>query len=156
MRVSPIIGRVFSGKTYAEFQTHTTALAINGVRLWTGVTALAPGKYRTTAATLTGTMYGTSWQSHFTDDSPVARAIQHGVSSQAMIEAQVAAGRQIYFEVADAGTQTSFDALARNGYTSLSYGGWTGRRLVDLLIWTPEGMLRFNPFAGSGPSSYDW
>lgn len=145
------------GKTYAQFQAHIATLATRGVRGWTDATNnLNTGKYRTTAAALSGAMYGSSWQAHFTRDSPVSRAIQHGLDSQSSIEAQVAAGREIFFEVENF-TDSNFLAKTRNGYTSLGYApSFDACRITRVLIWTPEGVIEMNPFAGTGPTPYTW
>lgn len=144
------------GQTYADFVAHITALATSGAYPWTNG-ALA-GRYRSTASAVEQEMLGTSWMSHFYGaNSQVSRVVQHGMPSQDAFNAQVSAGREIYYENVSAGGQSVFYGLDRNGYVSNSYSGvLAALYCIDLIYWDGTQAVRMNPRLGTGPTPYTW
>lgn len=158
-RVGVLAAGVSTGKTYAQFQARVAALATDGVRAWGDTTAMpSAAAYRTTAASVTGAMTGTSWLS-FTDSGvPPGRAIQHGLPTADVFSAQISGGLEIFFRVSDPGDKISFAGLNRNGYASLSYNDgnpYPARVFTEIIYWD-DGPKRMQPSVGLGPVPYDW
>lgn len=147
---------VSTGKTYAEFEAHITALATGGAAAWLGQSA-STGNLLVTATneSLDGfDMYGSPWMASYRSISIVARAIQHAMPDEAEFNRQRSSGLSMLITVSNAGTG-SVVPLSRNGYTSLSSGIAAIRRVTEVLAWI-DGPVRINPFAGTGPTPYDW
>lgn len=145
------------GPAYADFQAHIATLATNGNRAWSGTPAA--GVWRTTAAAPTGIMAGSSWANYFLIGGvSMCRAVQHGLPSEAEFNAQVAAGREIFFRSVAGVNQSIAASVDRNGYTSQSYTGasTTTASCTELIYWTPSGVFSMNPSAGTGPTPYTW
>lgn len=151
------------GPTYDEFVTHITGLATGGSIAWGGQ-AGAAGSYRTTAAAATGSMYGTSWSGSFylvdVGGTTTCRLIQHGLPSLSEFEAQVAAGRQMFFGLSIT-SDGPLVATDRNGYLSLGSAGSFSRGVcTQLLFWsgsdTGGSAFSMNPSTGTGPTPYTW
>ncbi len=152
---SPMLIRL-GGPSYADFQAHIATLSVNGSVAWSSNPPGSPGnRKRTTAAAATGSMFGSSWLSTFDTFSTLARAIQHGLPSEAAFDAQVANGREIYFQLGDGGFGP-YAGLDRNGYESASGGGGLDEALAvtDLIYWDGSAAQRMNPSAGTGPTPY--
>lgn len=146
------------GKTYAQFQAHIATLAPTSVA-WSGSSVNAAR--RTTAAAATGVMQGSSWGLSETGfltgaASQISRVVQHGLPSQAVFDAQVASGREIYLLMVDDGTTTSYGAVNRNGYTSAVFSGAATPCSIctDLIYWDGTQAQRMNPKLGTGPTPY--
>ena len=147
------------GPTYAQFQAHIATLADKGAIAWGNWTDNGVGGYRTTAAAATGAMAGSSWNSsyEYVANSVVARIVQHGLPSQAVFDAQVAAGREIFLRVATTTPDAAVTGLARNGYTSTSNGAAVLRGLcTELIYWDGTQAQRMVPSSGTGPTPYTW
>lgn len=149
-------------KTYAEFLAKVTADATSGTRAWNAVSALSVGSYITVCATETGTLTGSPWQSVFlgnTGGAPaICRVVQHGLPSQAVFNAQVAAGRTVFVQVDTGVTPPGYISLDRNGYTSLANATTVGPRVVPVLRWYDDvlGPLESNPSTGAAPVPFSW
>lgn len=147
---------VSTAKTYAEWQTRLAAIATNGAFPWAFTTGdKIEGKFRTTVGAFAGTMLGTPWMSETVSGGALARAVQHCLPSSAEVIAQ--AGLEVYLEMTNPGPVTGFVGINRNGYESVSTAEEAGsRRVIDFKFWTPGGVFSMNPFAGTGPTPYDW
>jgi hypothetical protein len=145
-----------SGPTYAQFQAHIATLATDGAIAWTNSGGYALGSYRTTATPApVGDMYGTSWLSEFNRSlSRVSRTVQHGLPSQAVLNAQVSASREIFIKY-EAGAFVASPPLNRNGYLSQDSPS-AGTLVTDLIYWDGAQAQRMNPSAGTGPTPYTW
>lgn len=146
------------GKTYAEFQTQIATLATGGVASWTGTISANNGARRVTATTLSGGMSGSSWQARTNPAATVARLIQHGVPSQAVIDDQVANGREVYYLSSFIANTNVVTGITRNGFTSQTEDllGDNGYIVTDLIYWDGTQAQRMNPSAGTGPTVYTW
>ena len=152
MMVSP--GR-FGGADEAAFNAHIATRATSGVMGWSA--GVSPGLWRTTAAAAVGLMYNTPWGSMIYQGDTLARAIQHGLPSEAVFNALVAAGRQIFVRIIDAGGLIGASAVTRNGYTSVYYYDGTSYAsvyLVELAYWLDDQAWTVSPTYQSGPSLY--
>lgn len=163
MRVSPIIGRTSSPKTYPDFVAHISTLASSGVIAWGAAVSMegAPKAYRTTAASPAGNMAGSSWLTNFRSAganlAAPARIVQHGLPSEGEFNAQVLAGRQIFFAVENGTVGSSFPSVTRNGFTSTEVLASTGRVRCRRLIWWAEDQAwECDPYAGTAPQPYNW
>jgi hypothetical protein len=86
--------------------------------------------------------------------SSPCRIIQHGLPSQAEYNAQVAAGREIYFQMV-AGSVGPYPALARNGYTSDAGGSDASPdKCVKIIYWDGAKAQQMDPSTGAGPTPY--
>lgn len=147
-------------KTYAEFQAHIATLAVNGSRAWAGITNQTAGAFVTTATTEGGLMYGSSWNTFFyRPNASTCRVLRHGFPSQAAFEAQVSAGRDIFFRISNSTPdQPLFSPLSRNGYTSLlsNDGTYPAATCTELIRWDGERAWKSAPSIGSGETEYTW
>lgn len=154
---TPMLMGAPQGKTYAQWQAEAARLAENGTLPWATNSGKGTGKYRATPGALgAANLWGSSWMTHFTYDSSVARMVQHGVANQAMFDAIQAGGFEVYFEIVDIGVQPIFTSLNRNGFPSSAYTDYQAMRCIDLIVWDGAQAWRMNPFAGTGPAPYDW
>lgn len=148
------------GKTYADFVAHITALATGGLKQWDAFAPLTPGAYRTTAGgAFSSDMYGTIWSGYAFYYLPPGRLVRHGLPSEAVFNDQAANGRQLFFRLADAGSQSSFNAVNRNGYASLSLFPDPAEPAVtctELIRWDGERAWKSNPSLASAETPYDW
>lgn len=156
-----ISGSVRSGKTTADWNAHLLTLATGGQRFWTSSPAFAPGAYRTTAEASPGfaEMYGSVWNSYAYDVIPPSRLCQHGLPSQAIYNAQTAAGYQIFFRITSFGDQASFAALNRNGYLSLSLfpdPAIASIKCTEIIRWDGAKAWKSNPSIGGAETEYTW
>ena len=172
-RVGVISGSRSGAKTYADFVAHITTLAdgipsqgISGVIPWansfaSGQGGSFSGRFRTTASTETGTMYGTTWLQSagygwaWVGGSAACRAIQHGMPSQAAFLDQVAASRQIYYSTNPGGSRTCY-ALSRNGYQSDGGDDVISASIGEIIYWDGTQAQKMRPFLGTGPTPYTW
>lgn len=152
-----LMGGGAQGPTYAQYQAQIAALAVDGALPWATNSTKPTGKWRSTAGALgAANLWGSPWMSYFAHDSSTARMVQHGVDTQAVFDAIMAGGFEVYFEIVDIGVQPSFTSQSRNGFTSANYTEYPARRCVDMIIWDGSQALRGNPFAGTPFTSYSW
>lgn len=98
-------------------------------------------------------MEGSTWQANTRDGTPIARAIQHALPSQAVLTSLN--GFEIYYETQSVTGPLALFALTRNGYTSFANASVNFPvRMVDLIYWDGTRAQRMNPFAGTGPTPY--
>ena len=129
--------------TFPTIKTTDNGLAVaEAVRV-----QLSPG------SDFSGSMTGSSAASRLKPNANLGRIIQHAMPSQAVAEAQRAAGLIAFLNIVDA-SDGAFSALNRNGYTSLSASSGTALRASELLYYTPEGVMRMVPWLQSGPTPY--
>lgn len=150
------------GRTYAEWVTQAAVLAPT-TQLW-GSGGLDAGTYRTTAAALTGSMTGTTWNTTAGVDRnnrSIQRGLQHGFATQEPFDENVSSGRVIVYT----GTQMAFSsnaiATARNGYTSLGSVGDQGADyyfMTNLKYWDNAlgYVVQGNPSVGGPFTQYVW
>jgi hypothetical protein len=152
-------------KTYAEFQTYAATQAAEGVLDWYDAFPAGDGTYRSTAkntnptfTSLTGTSWGPSSASGFARAvSSVSGVAIHGFTTQALIDAQVAAGREIMFKITALTPNGAVIALARNGLTSLSSPSTSRSRLDEIKYFDDTlGPVVVDPFNGTGPTPFTW
>ncbi|WP_287011277.1 hypothetical protein [Brevundimonas sp.] len=88
------------------------------------------------------------------------RAVQHAMPSEAVFNAIIAIGGDIFIRVQDGGiVNVAFPSATRNGFTSSAsgVGGTYSRFITELLIFDPaSGPLRMQPKLGLGPTRYTW
>lgn len=165
MRVSPIIGRAGGMKTYAEFQAYVAAQASGGLIEWYGAFVSA-GRYRLIGTnynpsfmSLNGTTWGTSSANGFRSNvSAGGGAVIHGLPSQAIADALVAAGREVLVTVVTLSGSAATLALTRNGLTSTATASSVGRMAMTRLDYFDPalGPMTMNPSAGAGPTPLTW
>lgn len=152
----PVSSGAASGKTYADFQAYIATQATDGVVAW-GASAMSTGAYRTTAATATGAMIGSSWNASFSmlgGGGAPCRVTQHGLPSQAEFNAQVAAGREIFLRII-VGDDIGYSSLNRNGFTSSSGGADAfPAKCSELIYWDGSQAQRMIPSTGTGPTPF--
>lgn len=155
-----------AAKTYAEFQAYIDTLAVNGALYWYDAFPTGNGSYRSTAkntnptfTALAGTSWGPSSPNGFArPTSSVSGAAIHGFTTQALIDAQVAAGREIFFKVTALTTSADVIGLSRNGLTSTAQSGVSSRvRLDEIRYFDPTlGPVMVDPLNGTGPAPFTW
>lgn len=133
---------------------------------WYDAFPAGDGTYRSTAkntnpafTSLTGTSWGPSSATGFARAATsVSGAAIHGFTTQALIDAQVAAGREIMFKVTGLATGAAVIALTRNGLTSSSNPSASPRvRLDEIKYFDPTlGPVVVDPFNGTGPTPFTW
>lgn len=167
MRVSPIVGRAAQLKSYGEFQAHITGLAVNGSLPWSGAVNNNVGAFKITTGAVPGyaPLFGSSW-GPLSPDYGISgsysywpRAIQHAMPSEAVFNAIIAIGGEIFIRVQDGGIiNVTFPSATRNGFTSSTGSGGTYSRFItEMLIFDPaSGPLRMQPKLGIGPNPYTW
>lgn len=158
---TPMLMGAPQGKTYDDFVAHITALATNGSTSWTNNVQLSPGGYRSTAAPFAGfsQMRGSIWMNYALSGVPPSRLAQHGLPSEAIYNAQAAAGYQIFFRLTSAGNQYSYYSLTRNGYTSEVYYDDPPLPAVyctELIRWDGMKAWKSNPSIGGAETEYTW
>lgn len=144
----------------AAWVAHVTALAVNGAATWSG-SATPNGALRTVpTAAPSGNMWGSPWGTYYmTSFAPVSRVIQHALPSEAVLNAQIAAGRPIFFRALDWGSEPGwFNSVARNGYTSLNWNAepYAAGYLTEVLYFDGAEAWRMQPFGTLGPIPYAW
>lgn len=87
------------------------------------------------------------------------RIIQHGVTSEAVFNTQIAEARTIFFRIAIPGNAASYTGINRNGYLSQSFSSGTSYPYVtctEILAWIDGAPMRMQPDLGLGPTPYNW
>lgn len=143
-----------TGPTYADFAAYVNANSASGAVAWSGAGSPANSTFRTTAASASGSMIGSSWGAfglgNFSGDA--CRLVQHGLPSEVEFNSQIAnsALMRLVTNAAEAGLE--LEGVARNGFTSSS-GTTTGRQCTTLEYWdfATSQAKRMNPFAQTGP-----
>jgi len=152
-------------KTYAEFQAYVAAQATGGLIDWYN-SFPSPGAFRLIGTNsnpafmaLNGTSWGPSSANGFQAASSAAGgAVIHGLPSQAVADALVAAGREVLATVAALPGNATTLNLTRNGLTS----GWSpsanGRMAMTRLDYFDPtlGPMTMNPSTGAGPTPLTW
>lgn len=151
---------------YQRFKDHIAVLATDGA--WGFLTNLASATRAAKAWRVTANgdpysasigLYGSSWNSSFAlNAGNIARAIQHGLPSQAIFDAQIADGREMFVRLAVVSNRT-LTALLRNGYQSEGSDGATETRAVQMteLIFNDGSQTwRMTPNTGGGPTAYSF
>lgn len=147
------------GKTYDDWVAHVNSIAVATVSGANSI-GLAPNfsNLKVQSVSASGTMYGSSWASYVTTDSLFNRIIQHGMASEAKFLA-CAVGKIVLVDTLQSGTLELFNAVNRNGYTSLEVynaGGLDACLLTRLAYWDEDlkAAMRVTPSTGSGPVPY--
>lgn len=145
-------------KTYDDFVAHITALATQGSVAWGTNMPTTSGGYRTTAATAAGEMAGSTWQNVFKGSvAAPCRMIQHGLSDQETFNAQIAAGREVFFRTSTGTNPAIYAGVLRNGYESIESSNFFATRKMDEIIyWDGTQAQRMQPYLGLGPEPYTW
>jgi hypothetical protein len=108
---------------------------------------------------VSGTMWGTPYGSRMTWDSSFSRVIQHCFPTQSLYNDFIAStnnSRVVCLVRSDITTGESYISLARNGYTSSTYGRFSGTT-IDQFIYYDESTARvmiYNPGTMSTPVFY--
>lgn len=161
MRAAVNIGRAErEPKTQAQFVAYIEARTATFRSA--NATNTTPGLFRVVAVSPIGNMIGSSWLSVFTQggSSYLGRVMQHGLPSEAMLNALVASGVQVLMNIVNVASSTgALPSVNRNGYASTAYAG--GSVVVnacdELLYFDPaEGPMKMNPRLGLGPDPFDW
>lgn len=150
--------RAAPAKTYDDFVAHITGLATQGSVAWGTNMPTTLGGHRTTAATAAGAMTGSTWQNVYKGfEAAPCRMVQHGLPNQATFNAQIAAGREIFFSISDASDSGSYAGVFRNGYSSVASSTiFATRKMDELIYWDGTQAQRMQPFLGLGPTPYTW
>lgn len=165
MRVSPIIGRAGAMKTYAEFQAYVAAEATGGLVDWydafvsAGTFRLIGTNSNPSFMALNGTTWGPSSANGFRANvSAAGGAVIHGLPSQAIADALVAAGREVLASVVALSGNATTLALTRCGLTSTSTANAAGRMAMTRLDYFDPvlGPMTMNPSTGTGPTPLTW
>lgn len=154
-----------SKNPYDAFVQHITARATSGQVGWGGRMDTYyynnPANVLITAGqTGTGSMIGTTWYGGgVTGSSAIARAVQHGLPSEAEFNAQMVGGLKMFAAIMPNGAQYSFPGLIRNGYSAQSYNTdepQTGYLLTELVYFSAGQAWRMRPYQASGPAPYSF
>lgn len=152
---------VSTGKTYADFVAHITALATGGALSWGGVTA--NGAFITTAdASGGGSLVGSPWNRvdgfRSGSTSTLFNVVRHSLPSEAAFNEQVSSLLTVFVQMEAAANQTAFPSVTRNGLVSTSYSGASvaARRVTRFLAWVGGAPIEMQPSLGLGPTPYDW
>lgn len=150
--------RAAPAKTYDDFVAHITGLATQGSVAWGTNMPTTSGGYRTTAATAAGAMTGSTWQNVFKgSEAAPCRMIQHGLPDQATFNAQIAAGREVFFRISSGTDPASYAGVFRNGYSSVASSAiFATRKMDELIYWDGTQAWRMQPNLGLGPTPYTW
>lgn len=141
--------------SYAAFLAYITALTPRVYRGSSEPASSGGGLLRVRSLTASGNMWGSSWNASITTDSAYNRAIQHGVSSEAVFNGIVSGGFQVLLDVSITGSAT-FPSISRNGYTSGSYGSYPRAQLLRCVYWDAVAgeAMETQPYIGAGPAPY--
>lgn len=106
-----------------------------------------------------GTMWGTPYGSRMTHDSSFCRVIQHCFPTQELYNDFVAStnNSRVVCLVRSAITSgASYISLARNGYTSSSYGSFSGTTIEQFIYYdkNTSRVMTYNPYTKTTPSLY--
>lgn len=112
-------------------------------------------------ASVSGTMWGTSYGNKMTWDSSFFRVIQHCFPTQALYNDFIAStnnSRVVCLVRSATATGTGYVSLARNGYTSSAYASFTGCTITQFIYFDPNTsrVMTYNPSLGdsSTPTYY--
>ena len=105
----------------------------------------------------TGTMYGSSYGLNFTRDSVLTSAVRHAFPNIDLYNYAVQNRVYCIIKLLELGTQSSFAAVNRNGYTSKSYGNFGASQINDFIYFdnTTNKMMRYTPSAASALKEWD-
>jgi len=114
--------------------------------------------YMYSTAALSGTLWGTPYGNKMTWDSSFCRVIQHAFPTQALYSDFIAnPGNRVVCLVRSATASGSgYVSLSRNGYTSSSYGSFTGCTVTQFIYFDPvtQRVMTYNPSTVSTPTFY--
>lgn len=110
-------------------------------------------------AGLFGTMWGTSFLDHFTQDSSYHRAYQHAFPSEAVYQFYILnPDTPCIMRRTAIAPWSGFIGITRNGYTSNSYGAVNYPSVTaDLFVFWDESLqkvMKYNPFLNDTPTPY--
>ena len=108
---------------------------------------------------VSGTMWGTSYGSRMTWDSSFCRVIQHCFPTQALYTDFISStnnSRVVCLVRSDITTGTSYISLNRNGYTSSTYGTFSGTTITKFIYYDPgtSRVMVYNPSQPGTPTFY--
>ncbi len=144
-----------SGPTYASFMAHIATLTANTRGTFSGI---EPITTRVTLNALPTTMEGTPWAGNgMGDNTTFGAMLRHALPSEAEVNAQVAAAREIYVGCSAVGTG-DVNAALRNGFMSADATGVTVHICSKARYWnaTLNRAEEMTPQAGGGPSVYNF
>jgi hypothetical protein len=104
-----------------------------------------------------GTMRGTPWGSGFTNNSLIGRVILHSLDSASAYSFLQTNSLRVLLRTVGVGTQSSYTSLNRNGYTSASYGSFTGVNCNQIIYYSQSlnNLVTVNPLTQSTPVVFD-
>ncbi len=112
-------------------------------------------------ASVSGTMWGTSYGNKMTWDSSYCRVIQHCFPTQALYNDFIAStnnSRVVCLVRSATASGTGYVSLTRNGYTSSAYSSFTGCTITQFIYYDPNTsrVMTYNPSLGasSTPTYY--
>ena len=144
---------------YQKYQAHIRARATAGFIDFAG-TANANARYTTARTISSGGMIGSPWNAHVEGGASINRLVQHAMPDQAAFDAVCAAGTDVLIVTSYIGNRDDFEALNRNGFTSLSSaaipGSFVAQIMTEITWWdsAASAAKTLNPSAGSSASSY--
>lgn len=155
---------VGSGKTYEQFLTHITSIAVNGSKSGSGIYDEPDGTYGTRRYVIedlsqSGTMTGSPWANYFAvGASAYSRIVQHSMPSFDSFVTQIDGARKLFIRIDwDANEYPLFSGVLRNGYQSSGFpSGLLAQASVGELIFWDGVPFIMRPASGVGPEPYDW
>lgn len=143
-------------KTYAEFIAASDSLTKQDqTSVFGSVTGARAIDFTNTQS---GTMWGTPYGSYFTYDSNSGVSIIHCCPDRDVFdEIAITSKRRVVVVLQQEGTIASFASLARNGFTSSSYGSFTALSIRKFVYWDYKlgAMMQSNPYSKSDPVAWD-
>lgn len=154
-----------SKNPYDAFVQHITARATSGLVAWGG--RMDTYYYNNPALVLitagptdTGIMAGTTWGGGgVIGGTSMAKAIRHGLPSEAEFNAQMANGLKMFASISYVGELTSFLGTTRNGFTASSYNTdepQSGYVMTELVFWSAGQAWKMIPSSTNGPNPYSF
>lgn len=104
-----------------------------------------------------GVMYGSSYGMNFTRDSFLTSAVRHAFPNVDLYNYAVQNRKYVIIKLLELGTQSSFAAVNRNGYTSKSWGSFGASQINDFIYYdnTTDKMMRYTPSTASALKEWD-
>ncbi|ANH51746.1 hypothetical protein RAY_283 [Erwinia phage vB_EamM_RAY] len=150
--------------SYADFvtwlNTNTTKYSAVSAASNTGTpssTTFTNGYARISMTADGGNMWGTPYLNSCTHDSTWARIARHACPAQTMFDYMLANKQFCLMKLGPYVTKSAYSGLNRNGYTSLSYGSFNGRTVLDFIYYdnTQGVVMRWTPLNGGTPVPFN-
>lgn len=143
----------------AELTNDSTNKSVTGNQSYSAINGSTYNRvYMYGSTVVGGTMWGTPYGSRMTWDSSFGHAIQHCFPTQELYNDFIAnTYRRVVCLVRSPITSgSSYISLSRNGYTSSTYGTFSGLTVDQFIYYDPntERVMTYNPGTISTPTFY--